>query len=125
MRKIIVLSFITLDGVMQAPGGPDEDTSGAFKYGGWTVPFMDEYGGKIMNEQMGHPYDLLLGRKTYDIWKPYWPQHQDDVIGAGINRATKYVASTTLTESDWEQTVILSDNVVDEIRKLKQSAGPE
>lgn len=125
MRKIITLSFITLDGVMQAPGGPEEDTSGGFKYGGWTVPYMDEYGGKIMLEQMGHPYDLLLGRKTYDIWKPYWPVHNDNPIGQGINKATKYVATTTPLETDWEKTVILKDNVVDELKKLKQSEGPE
>ncbi len=138
MRKIIVLSFITLDGVMQAPGGPDEDTSGGFKYGGWTVPFSDEHTGTIMTEQMGHPYDLLLGRKTYDIFKAYWPLHNEGLIGEGINRATKYVASTTLTEfgkiaeksapaekSNWEKTVILNGDVVEKIKKLKQSEGPE
>ena len=117
--------MITLDGVMQAPGGPEEDTSGGFKYGGWIVPYADEYGGQVLNEQLGHPFDLLLGRKTYDIWKQYWPQHEDGVIGAGFDRATKYVASTTLTEPDWEKTVILNDNVVDEIKRLKQSDGPE
>jgi dihydrofolate reductase len=125
MRKIIVLSFITLDGVLQGPGGPEEDTSGGFEYGGWTVPYFDEYAGKIMSEQMGRPYDLLLGRKTYDIWKSYWPKHNDNPIGAGINQATKYVASTTLTETDWEKTVILNNNVVEEIKKLKQGEGPE
>ena len=125
MRKIIVLSFITLDGVMQAPGGPEEDTSGGFKYGGWTVPYSDEYMDTSMAEQMGHPFDLLLGRTTYDIWKPYWPLHNEGVIGTSINRATKYVASTTPLESDWEKTVVLKDNVVDEIRKLKESDGPE
>jgi len=125
MRKIIVLSFITLDGVMQAPGSPQEDTSGGFKYGGWTVPYSDEYTGNIMSEQLGHPYDLLLGRKTYDIFKAYWPQHNSGVIGAGINQATKYVASNTLAESDWEKTIILKNDVVDEIRKLKLSDGPE
>ncbi len=125
MRKIIVLSFITLDGVMQAPGGPEEDTSGGFTYGGWTVPYFDEEAGKIMNEQMGHPFDLILGRKTYDIWKAYWPQHNEGVIGTSINAATKYVASTTLTESDWQKTVILKENVAEEIKKLKQSDGPE
>lgn len=125
MRKIIVLSFITLDGVMQAPGGPEEDTSGGFKCGGWIVPYFDEYGGKVMDEQMGHPFDLLLGRKTYDIFKAYWPQHNDGVIGVGINNATKYVASTTLSQTDWEKTVILKENVVEKIKKLKQSEGPE
>ena len=125
MRKIIVLSFITIDGVMQAPGAPEEDTSGGFTYGGWTVPYSDEHSGKIMLEQMGHPYDLLLGRKTYDIFKSYWPIHNDNPIGKGINKATKYIASNTLTNSDWEKTVILKDNVVEEIKKLKESDGPE
>jgi dihydrofolate reductase len=125
MRKIIVLSFMTLDGVIQGPGGPEEDTSGGFKYGGWTVPYFDDYASKAMSDQMGRPFDLLLGRKTYDIWKSYWPEHNNDLIGEGINRATKYVASNTLTEADWEKTVILRDNVVDEIKKLKQGEGPD
>lgn len=137
MRKIIVLSFITIDGVMQAPGGPDEDTSGGFKYGGWTVPFFDDYSGKMMTEQMSHPYDLLLGSKTYDIFAGYWPNNNEGNIGEGINKATKYVASTTLTEIPsetfagaaqkplWEKTVILKGDVVDEIKKLKLSDGPE
>ena len=85
MRKIIVVSMITLDGVMQAPGGPEEDTSGGFKYGGWVFPFFDEYGARALDEQLGHPFDLLLGRKTYDIWKQYWPQHKDGVIGAAFD----------------------------------------
>jgi dihydrofolate reductase len=125
MRKVIVISMITLDGVMQAPGGPEEDTSGGFKYGGWIVPYADEYGSQVLDEQLGHPFDLLLGRKTYDIWKSYWPQHTDGVIGAAFARATKYVASTTLTQSDWEKTVVLKGNVVNEVKKLRQSDGPE
>jgi dihydrofolate reductase len=124
MRKIIVLSFITLDGVMQAPGGPEEDTSGGFQYGGWTVPYFDEFAGEIMSEQMDHPFDLLLGRKTYDIFSGYWPNHPDD-IGTVFNKATKYVASTTLTDPSWENTVVLKENVVEELRKLKGSEGPE
>jgi dihydrofolate reductase len=125
MRKIIVLSFITLDGVMQAPGAPEEDTSGDFKYGGWTVPYADEYTGKVMSEQLSHPYDLLLGRKTYDIFSAYWPQHNEGVVGVGINKATKFVASAKGFESHWEKTVIFKENVIDEIKKLKQSDGPE
>ena len=117
--------MMTLDGVMQAPGGPEEDTSGGFKYGGWIAPYRDEDTGQGLAEQLGHPFDLLLGRKTYDIWKQYWPQHKDGVIGAAFDRATKYVASNTLTESEWEKTVILKDDVVTEIRKLKQSAAAE
>lgn len=124
MRKVIVLSFITLDGVMQGPGGPKEDTSGGFTYGGWTVPYFDDYLGKIMDEQMGHPYDLLLGRKTFEIFASYWP-HQKDPIAAGINHATKYVASTTLSHSDWDKTIFLNKDIVDEVKKLKKQDGPE
>jgi dihydrofolate reductase len=123
MRKIIVLSFITLDGVMQAPGGPGEDDSGNFTYGGWTVPFFDEFLGNIMAEQMSRPFDLLLGRKTFEIFASYWPHHEDE--GAGINKATKYVASNTLTTHAWRKSVFLKGNVVDEIKKLKQQDGPD
>jgi dihydrofolate reductase len=117
--------MITLDGVMQAPGGPEEDTSGGFKYGGWVFPFADDYGNEVLSRQLGHPFDLLLGRKTYDIWKKYWPLHKDGFIGKAFDKATKYVASTTSTDSEWEKTVTLNGNVADEIRKLKQSDGPE
>ena len=123
MRKIVVLSFLSLDGVMQAPGGPQEDTSGGFTYGGWSFPYFDEFTGKIMEEQMGHPFDLLLGRKTFEIFASYWPQHKEE--GAGINNATKYVASNTLHESTWEKTVFLKGDVVAEIKKLKDQDGPE
>lgn len=109
---------------MQAPGGPKEDTSGDFKYGGWTVPYFDEFLGKVMGEQLSKPFDLLLGRKTYEIFESYWPQHNDEV-GAPINRATKYVVSTTLTKGDWEKTVILKENVVQDLKKLKEETGPD
>jgi dihydrofolate reductase len=122
MRKIIVLTFVSLDGVMQGPGGPTEDTSGNFTYGGWTVPYFDEFLGSIMAEQMDRPFDLLLGRKTFEIFASYWPQHVDE--GPGINKATKYVVSNTLTQHDWKPSVFLGGNVVDEIKKLKQSDGP-
>jgi dihydrofolate reductase len=122
MRKIIVLSFISLDGVMQAPGGPEEDTSGGFKHGGWIVPFFDEFAGKVVDEQMGTPFDLLLGRKTFEIFASYWPQ-QDDSIGRPINNATKYVASNTLTEHEWQKSVFLSGDVAGEIEKLKAEDG--
>src|SRR5436190_17584068 len=118
MRKIIVLSFITLDGVMQAPGGPEEDTSGGFKYGGWSAPYGDEVSGKMMEKQM-QPADLLLGRKTFDIWAAYWPQHGD--IWPGINEVTKYVLSTTMKSSDWNNSVFLDS--VAAIEKLKNSEG--
>jgi len=123
MRKIIVLSFITLDGVMQAPGGPEEDPTGGFQYGGWTVPYFDEFLGNVMGEQMNRPFDLLLGRKTFEIFASYWPHHPEE--GAGINKATKYVASNTLTEHEWKESVFLKGNIVDEIMKLKQQDGPD
>ena len=123
MRKIIVLSFITLDGIMQAPGGPKEDTSGGFKYGGWTVPYFDDFLGQAMSEQMGKPFDLLLGRKTFEIFASYWPQHEAD--WPGINDVTKYVASTTLAEHEWKNSVFLKDDILEEIKKLKEQDGPD
>ncbi len=123
MRKIIVLSFITLDGVMQAPGGPAEDTSNNFTHGGWTVPYFDDFMGQVMAEQMAKPFDLLLGRKTFEIFASYWPHHQSE--GAAINNATKYVASKTLASHQWNKSVFLNGNVADEIIKLKQEDGPE
>lgn len=119
MRKIIVLSFISLDGVMQAPGGPEEDESGSFKYGGWTAPLFDKAGGEEMGKQM-KPADLLLGRKTFDIFAGYWPQHQDIWP---INDVTKYVLSNSMKKSAWENTVTLKS--VEDIKKLKNSEGPD
>jgi dihydrofolate reductase len=124
MRKLIVLSFITLDGIMQAPGGPEEDPSGGFKYGGWSVGYFDESLGNIMAEQMGHPFDLLLGRKTYDIFAAYWPRAADD-IGQGINRATKYVVSHRPVSLEWKTTVPINGDVVGKIKKMKAENGPE
>lgn len=123
MRKIIVLTFVTLDGVMQAPGGPTEDPSGNFKYGGWAVPYFDEKLGEIMGEQMGKPFDLLLGRKTFEIFASYWPDHPED--GAGINAATKYVASNTLEGHKWQKSVFLKGDIVSEIKKIKDQDGPD
>src|SRR5262245_60281467 len=99
MRKIIVLEFLSLDGVMQAPGGPEEDTSGGFKFGGWTAPFFDDFGGKVMSEQMKEPFALLLSRKTFDIFASYWPDHADQ--WPGINKSNKYVVSTSLKSPFW------------------------
>lgn len=124
MRRIIVLSFITLDGVMQAPGGPEEDTSGNFKYGGWTVPYFDAFLAQEMGKQMGHPFDLLLGRKTYEIFASYWPK-QDGSPATSLNQATKYVASTTLEKPSWDKTIVLKNDVVNEIKKLKKEDGQE
>ncbi|MBI5531027.1 MAG: dihydrofolate reductase family protein [Candidatus Doudnabacteria bacterium] len=122
MRKIIVLSFITLDGIMQAPGGPEEDTSGGFKYGGWTAPYFDEFSGKIMGEQMKQPFNLLLGRKTFEIFASYWPQHAD--VWPGINESVKYVVSNTLSEHAWENSIFIKGDVVEELKKLKNQDGP-
>lgn len=123
MRKINVLTFLSLDGVMQAPGGPEEDTSGGFEYGGWTVPYFDDFSGKIMSEQMSESADLLLGRKTFEIFASYWPQHESG--WPGINKMTKYVVSNTLTNHEWQNTVFLKGNIVEEIRKLKEQDGPD
>lgn len=120
MRKIIVLEFITLDGVMQAPGGPEEDTSGGFKYGGWTVPYFDEFSGKAMEEQMKQPFSLLLGRITFEIFSSYWPQHEKE--WSGVNDAVKYVVSNTLTKHDWKNSILVEGDVVKEIKKLKIQA---
>jgi dihydrofolate reductase len=124
MRKLIVLTFITLDGIMQAPGGPDEDPSGGFKYGGWSVGYFDDFLGRVMAEQMGHPFDLLLGRKTFDIFAAYWPKVNDDT-GRGINRAKKYVVSRRPVSLDWKTTVPIDGDVVGKITQLKAETGPE
>lgn len=123
MRKLIVLSFISLDGVMQAPGGPEEDPSGGFKYGGWTVPYFDEFLGNEMGKQMTQPAEFLLGRKTFEIFASYWPHHA--VAWEGINKATKYVASNTLTQHDWQPTVFLKGDLAPQIQKIKSSDGPD
>ncbi len=123
MRKIIVLEFVSLDGVIQAPGGPEEDTSGGFKYGGWTFPYFDKDKvlGQEMDKQMKGKYDLLLGRKTYDIFAGYWPQHTEG--WPQVNKITKYVVSKTLKKPTWENTVVVKD--INELKKLKNSNGPD
>jgi dihydrofolate reductase len=123
MRKLIVLSFISLDGVMQAPGGPEEDKSGDFKFGGWTAPFFDDFAGNEMEEQMSHNSDLLLGRKTYEIFAGYWPDHSPE--WPGINDVTKYVISTKLKDSSWNNSVFIGENVAEEIKKIKEQDGPD
>lgn len=123
MRNIIVLSFITLDGVMQAPGGPDEDTADGFKYGGWTAPYFadaDQAAGELMQKQMKSA-DLLLGRKTFEIFASYWPQHAD--MWPGINDVTKYAVSKTMKKSDWKNSVFLES--LEAIQKLKNSEGSD
>jgi dihydrofolate reductase len=118
MRKIIVLTFMTLDGVMQAPGGPEEDTSGGFKYGGWVAPYGDEVSGREMQKQM-EATDILLGRKTFEIFAAFWPEHA--AHWPGINEVTKYVLSNTMDKSAWQNSVFLK-NVAD-IKKLKNAEG--
>jgi len=123
MRKIIVLSFISLDGVMQAPGGPEEDTSNGFKYGGWVAPYFNEADGRtgeFMAKQL-KPADLLLGRKTFEIFADYWPEHAD--MWPGINDVTKYCMSKTMDKSDWKNSVFLKN--VDDIKDLKNRDGSD
>lgn len=120
MRKIIVISMITLDGVMQAPGGPEEDRSGGFKYGGWVASYGDEVFGKVLERQMKSA-DLLLGRKTFEIWADFWPEHENG--WPGINDVTKYVMSKTIKKSDWKNSVFLKS--LADIEKLKNSKGSD
>lgn len=126
MRKIIVLSMVTLDGVMQAPGGPKEDTSGVFKYGGWTAPYSDEVYGKFVQKELEQPADYLLGRKTFEIWAGYWPAHGN--FWPRINEGTKYVFSKKLKKSDpmvtgWKNSVVIKK--LADIKKLKRSTGAD
>ena len=123
MRKVIALEFITLDGVIQAGGGPEEDTSGGFAYGGWVAPYDDDVAGTVINRQMNLPFDLLLGRKTFEIWAPFWPHHADE--WPGVNPATKYVASNTMTSSEWQPSVFLGGDIAEQVSTLKQQPGPD
>ena len=123
MRNILVLEHISLDGVIQGPGGPDEDTSGGFAFGGWISTYSDAILGWLLRRQMNLPFDLLLGRKTYEIWAPYWPHHAE--AWPGVNAATKYVASNTMTSGEWQPTVILNGDIAKKIAKIKQQQGPD
>lgn len=127
MRKLIVLSFISLDGVMQAPGGPEEDPTGGFKHGGWMFGYFDDFLLKVMVKQMSKPFDLLLGRKTYEIFAAHWPHANtsEDPFAARINNAKKYVASKTLTKLDWNNSELIKGDVWNEIKKIKEQDGPE
>jgi len=127
MRKIIVLSFISLDGVMQAPGGPEEDPTGGFKHGGWLFGYSDDFLLKVMITQMSKPFDLLLGRKTYEIFAAHWPHANasEDPFAARINNAKKYVASKTLTKLDWNKSELIKGDAWNEIKKIKEQDGPE
>ena len=121
MRKLTVLEHISLDGVIQAPGGPNEDTSGGFAHGGWIAPYSDPMLGTALRKQMNLPFDLLLGRKTYDIWAPYWPHHGD--IWPGVNAATKYVASRSMSSGAWQPAVLLNGDIAAEVAAIKQQPG--
>ena len=123
MRRINVLEFVSLDGVIQAPGGPEEDTSDGFAYGGWSAPYSDEIIGTALIKKMNMPFDLLLGRRTFDIWAGYWPQHND--FWPAVNTATKYVASNTMTSHEWQPSVFLNGDIAEKITKIKQQQGPE
>src|SRR5262245_16926298 len=123
MRKVMVLEHISLDGVIRAPGGPEEDTSGGFAYGGWTASYSDEILGTLVSRQMNLPFDLLLGRKTFEIWESYWPHHAD--AWPGVNPATKYVASNTMTSSEWQPSVFLNGAIAEKVAKIKQQSGPD
>src|SRR5688572_11995934 len=123
MRKIIACEFITLDGVIQSGGGPDEDDAGGFKYGGWFFGYADEETGASVQERLKKPVDLLLGRKTFEIWEPYWPEHSD--FWANVMTATKYVASNTRTSSEWQPTVFLNGDVAKKVRELKAQRGQD
>ncbi|TAJ94944.1 MAG: dihydrofolate reductase [Reyranella sp.] len=125
MRKIVAGAFVSLDGVMQAPGGPPEDPSGGFTYGGWTVPYWDEPMGQFMSECFTQPFDLLLGRKTYEIFAAHWPfVGEDDPIGKTFNEVTKYVATSSTTPLTWKNSVALNGDVAARIARLKQGKGP-
>ncbi|HSX09911.1 MAG TPA: dihydrofolate reductase family protein [Candidatus Saccharimonadales bacterium] len=128
MRKIITTTFVTLDGVMQAPGGPEEDTSNGFKYGGWQFAWdeADKKADDILNTFMSTQYDLLLGHLTYDIWCGFWPDHKDvPIFGKAFDIATKYVVAHTSIELPWNKSVLITGDVVKEIKKLKHSDGPD
>jgi len=125
MRKLISITQVTLDGVMQSPGGPEEDPSNGFAYGGWAMPFFDNDPNQPINEIIAGEFDMLLGRRTYEIFASYWPHHGDDPIGKAFNKATKYVVTHSVDHLDWEKSQCIKDDAVDGIRRLKASDGPE
>jgi dihydrofolate reductase len=124
MRRLSINTFMTLDGVMQAPGGPEEDPSDGFTHGGWSVEYWDDLMGEVMDEAVREPFDLLLGRKTYDIFAAYWPR-AEGTMADKLNSATKYVASRTLTDVDWANSELLEGDAAEAIRRLKAADGPE
>ncbi|CAA9551569.1 MAG: Dihydrofolate reductase [uncultured Thermomicrobiales bacterium] len=125
MRRLIVSTFLTLDGVMQAPGGPGEDDSGGFTHGGWSVNYWDEKMGEVMDQAMSPPFDLVLGRKTYDIFAAHWPHAPEEAGGKPLNDATKYVASRGRPTLAWQNSVLIEGDVAEGVAALKQGHGPE
>ena len=125
MRKLIVSTFLTLDGVMQAPGGPGEDDSGGFAHGGWSVNYWDDRMGEVMGAAMSVPFDLVLGRKTYDIFAAHWPHASDEDGAKPLNDATTYVASKGRPALGWGPSVLIEGNVADGVTALKEQDGPE
>lgn len=125
MRRIVAATFVSLDGVMQAPGGPQEDPTGGFRFGGWTFPLFDEEGGAAVGALFEKPFDLLLGRKTYDIFAAYWPYAGDSPIAAAFNRVTKYVATHSHDTLAWQNSKSLGDDIVATLKSLKQTDGPD
>jgi dihydrofolate reductase len=125
MRKLIVTTFLTLDGVMQAPGGPEEDDSGGFAHGGWSVNYWDDLMGEAKNEEMSVPFDLLLGRRTYEILAAYWPNAPEEAGGKPLNDATKYVCSRSRPELDWGPAVLIEGDAAEGVAALKRGDGPE
>jgi dihydrofolate reductase len=124
MRKLVAVTHMTLDGVMQAPGGPEEDPSGGFEIGGWSFGYFDDVLGQQIGEAMASPFDLVLGRRTYEIFAAHWP-HDEGPIADRLNAATKYVASRTLKSVDWASSRLIEGDVADEVGKLKEEDGPE
>ena len=125
MRKLMVSTFVTLDGVMQAPGGPGEDTDGGFAHGGWTVPYWDEVMPEMMGEALSRPFALVLGRRTYEIFAAHWPKASAEDGATVFTEATKYVASRTLTSLDWANSVLIEGDAADGVAALKREDGPE
>jgi dihydrofolate reductase len=125
MRKVTAITQVTLDGIMQAPGGPEEDPTGGFTHGGWAMLFSDEAGGEALGEIMSGEFDLLLGRRTYEIFAAYWPYAGDNPIAKAFNKATKFVVTRSLDRFDWVNSQPIGGDAVDEIRRLKASDGPE
>lgn len=125
MRKVVAATFLSLDGVMQAPGGPDEDPTGDFKHGGWTVNYWDEMMGTVLDKMFAEPFDLLLGRKTYEIFAAHWPYvGEDDPIGKRFNSITKHVATSSTEPLTWQNSVALNGGAAVAVRTLKQGDGP-